>query len=401
MKGVLIGLAALTLWCGGASAGPVSSTATLSFAVAAGISDYDFFVGPLGGGICLGNRRVTDPKEDGGIAWSPDGRRVAFFRATGTLTADVFVADADGSHLWNLTRGAAQYSWAPTWSPDGERVLYIASNDTTEELMTVRPDGTGRTPVPGTLVDPNDQLQSPDWSPDGQWIGYSLTDGLHLIRPDGSDARFLLPDAIGFSWSADGRRIAFTRNGDLAIANADGSGVRLVTHTPNALEGGAEWSPDGTQLVYTSADNAPRGEQGPGDHIYLADAEGGRRREIYGPRGVGGWSPAWRPAAPPIRSRPCAILGTRHADRIVGTPKGDLIYAGQGNDVVHAGGGDDIIVGDVPFSAHPGKDRLFGGTGRDYIDSYDGRRDLANGGPGRDRGMFDRHDRVRSIETRG
>ena len=79
------------------------------------------------------------------------------------------------------------------------------------------------------------------------------------------------------------------------------------------------------------------------------------------------------------------------------------LVAGEGEPLVlvHGLGGDDIIVGDVPFSAHPGKDRLFGGTGRDYIDSYDGRRDLANGGPGRDRGMFDRHDRVRSIETRG
>ena len=61
-----------------------------------------------------------------------------------------------------------------------------------------------------------------------------------------------------------------------------------------------------------------------------------------------------------------------------------------GNDVVHGRGGDDIIVGDVPFSAHPGKDRLFGGPGRDFVDSNDGRRDLVDGGPGRDRGIFDR-----------
>jgi dipeptidyl aminopeptidase/acylaminoacyl peptidase len=396
VKGVLVGLAVLALWCGGASAGP-ATTATLSFALAAGVSDFGFE--PLGGGICLGSRRVTDPKPDDGAAWSPDGTRVAFYRQTGTLTADVFVVDADGSHVQNLSRGTANFSWAPTWSPDGSRIAYVASDDTKEQLVTIRPDGSDRQPIPGTAVDPNRQLRSPDWSPDGHWIGYSLTDGLHLIRPDGSDPRFLLGDALGFSWSADGARIAFTRDGDLAIAAADGTDVRFVTRTPWALEGGAEWSPDGSRLVYTSVDNAPRGVQGPGDHMYLADGDGLHRRELLGPRGA--WNPAWRPAASAIRTRPCVLLGTPRADRIVGTAKGELIVAGRGNDIVHGRGGDDIIVGDIPFSSRPGHDRLDGGPGRDFIDSYDGRRDVVNGGPGRDRGMFDRHDRVRSIEKRG
>ena len=95
------------------------------------------------------------------------------------------------------------------------------------------------------------------------------------------------------------------------------------------------------------------------------------------------------------------VRGTRHADRLVGTLKGDLIWAGLGNDIVHGGGGDDVIVGDVPYSAHPGRDRLYGGGGHDFIDANDGRRDLVNGGPGKDRAMFDRHDRVRSIEKQG
>jgi len=86
---------------------------------------------------------------------------------------------------------------------------------------------------------------------------------------------------------------------------------------------------------------------------------------------------------------------------LVGSAKGDLILAGGGNDVVRGRGGDDIIVGDVPFARARGKDRLFGGPGRDYIDSYDGRRDVVDGGSGRDRGISDRHDLVRSVERYG
>lgn len=401
MRPVAVAIACIALSAGFASGSPTALRPTLSFTVAPGVSEHGF--APLGGGICLGNRRVTEPRADGGIAWSPDGSRVAFYRQTGPLTADVFVADADGGRLRNLTQRSAEFSWAPDWSPDGSRIVYVAGDRDVARLVTVRPDGSDRQPVPGTAVDPTYQLQGPQWSPDGSLIGYTLTDGIHVIRPDGSNGRLLLAQAYGFNWSPDGRRIVFSRDRDLALAESDGSDVVFVTRTPRLFEGAAEWSPEGSRMVYVAIDETdPKLGNGPGDHMYIADANGRNRRILQGPRGVTAWTPAWRPAAPlPMGSRPCALLGTRRSDVLVGTAKGDLILAGRGNDVVHGKGGDDIIVGDVPFGRRPGKDRLYGGPGRDFIDSYDGRRDLVNGGPGRDRGVFDRHDRVRSIERYG
>jgi dipeptidyl aminopeptidase/acylaminoacyl peptidase len=398
---VIITAAAALVGGVGASASSVARTPTLSFTVAPGVSGYGFT--PLGGGICLGGRRITDPAADGGIAWSPDGSRVAFFRQTGTLTADVFVTDADGSHLRNLTHGSAQFSWAPDWSPDGTRIVYMAFDPNVEQLVTVRPDGSGAEIVPNTAVDPTRQLGAPQWFPDGSVLGFTLTDGIHVIRPDGSGSRLLLADAAGFDWSPDGRRIAFTRGGDLALADSDGSNVSFVTHTPNLLEGTAEWSPDGSRMVYVSIDETdPKVGNGPGDHMYIADGDGRNRRVLHGPRGVPAWSAAWRPAAPqPRGTRPCVLLGTRHGDVLVGTPKGHLIFAGGGNDVVRGRGGNDIIVGDTPFVKGAGNDRLFGGPGRDFVDSQDGRSDVVDGGAGRDRGLFDRRDRVRSIERYG
>ena len=122
---------------------PAARRPTLSFMVGRRASRTRGFE-PLGGGICLGNRRVTEPKADGGIAWSPDGSRVAFYRQTGTLTADVFVADADGGNLRNLTRGKAQFSWAPDWSPDGSRSSTWPPTRTSSGSSPVRPDGSGR-----------------------------------------------------------------------------------------------------------------------------------------------------------------------------------------------------------------------------------------------------------------
>lgn len=401
MRLVALGALCLVLTAGSAAGSLPAPRPKLSFAIDAGVSDRGF--APLGGGICLDGRRVTEPKPDGGISWSPDGRRVAFYRQTETLTADVFVADEDGGHLRNLSRGAGQFSWAPDWSPDGSRIAYVATDPHVERLLTVRPDGSDRRAVPGVTAGPNDRLGEPHWSPDGAFIGYTLNESLYVVRPDGSEQRLVLADVVGFDWSPDGRRIVFTRDRDLAIANSDGTGATFVTRTPDLHEGGAEFSPDGSRLVYVAVDETdPKVENGPGDHMYLADATGRNKRELLGPRGVVAWSPAWRPAARlPRGTRPCALLGTSRDDVLVGTARGELIYGRGGNDVIRGRGGNDIIVGDVPFARLRGKDRLYGGAGQDFVDSYDGRRDLVNGGSGHDRGIYDRHDRVRSIESYG
>ena len=398
-------LAALAGLClvaavGGAEGSPATLRPTLSFTVDSGVSSHGFV--PLGGGICLGNRRVTEPRLDGGIAWSPNGSQVAFYRQ-GRLTADVLVADADGSHLRNLTPGGTDFSWAPDWSPDGSRIVFVESDGGGARLVTIRSDGSDRRIVPGTSAGPNDLLRTPRWTPDGTSIGYTLTDGIHVIRSDGTGGRLLLADAEGLDWSPDGQRLLFTRDRDLALADADGTDVAFVTRTPKRHEGGAEWSPDGSRMVYVAIDETdPKAEDGPGDGMFVADANGRNKREVRGPRGVLFWGPSWRPAAPlPSRTRPCALLGTSRDDVLVGTARGELIYGRGGNDVIRGRGGDDIIVGDVPFARARGKDRLFGVPGRDFIDSYDGRRDLVDGGAGRDRGLSDRHDRLRSVERDG
>jgi Tol biopolymer transport system component len=51
----------------------------------------------------------TDP------AWSPDGSRIAFRR--GLLVGDIYVVNADGSHLRNLTRTPKLDERQPAWQP--------------------------------------------------------------------------------------------------------------------------------------------------------------------------------------------------------------------------------------------------------------------------------------------
>jgi hypothetical protein len=62
----------------------------------------------------------------------------------------------------------------------------------------------------------------------------------------------VLQDAQDAAYSPDGTLIAFARSGDLSVANSDGSGQRQVVTTPNVVEWGPSWSPDGLTLVYSA-----------------------------------------------------------------------------------------------------------------------------------------------------
>jgi len=72
------------------------------------------------------------------------------------------------------------------------------------------------------------------------------------FAPDGTRTT-LIGDAQDAAYSPDGTRVAFVRGGDLWLANADGSGRRRLVSTPNVVEWGPSWLPDGRTLVYTAS----------------------------------------------------------------------------------------------------------------------------------------------------
>ena len=60
---LLLAALGLSLAAGLGHASPTVRGPTLSYEVGLNVTDYDIFEGPLGGGICLGGRRITDPKD--------------------------------------------------------------------------------------------------------------------------------------------------------------------------------------------------------------------------------------------------------------------------------------------------------------------------------------------------
>jgi hypothetical protein len=158
--------------------------------------DYCYFTGLYLVAASPGGERIRIPVPDliraGDLAWSPDGRRLAFTCYFEWGNQDVCVVDADGRSFRRLTDDPAA-DLAPDWSPDG---LWIAfSTDRHQpgrpEISLVDPDGQRMTRVrPGTPG------SDPAWSPDGSTIAFGSCPapadcGLFLMSPDGSHLRRL------------------------------------------------------------------------------------------------------------------------------------------------------------------------------------------------------------------
>jgi Tol biopolymer transport system component len=232
-----------------------------------------------------GRRVLARDAEPGGLAWSPDGRKLAFVGLRAGLP-DVFVTNADGSGRRNLSHGDDyEADLAPAWSPDGQRIAFVrsASPQSDSQVYVVNADGSrmrrlASETAPALVV----------WSPDGSSLLVATFPGfptveLYLVNADGSGQRKLTTierlDGMPV-WSPDGRRIAFSMHSAIYVINPDGSGLHRLTHHGTQ----PAWSPDGRTIAFAS-------RHGKYSEIYLMNADGTNQRKLTS-RGT---HPLWSP----------------------------------------------------------------------------------------------------------
>lgn len=103
--------------------------------------------------------------------WSPDGRYIAFDGTLGMSQFEIFIMNADGSGMRQVTvhpKGAGGYNKCPSWSPDGKRLVYFSTDRSDmpgPDIFITNVDGSGETKLTQGPTDLNYGGFYPDWSP--------------------------------------------------------------------------------------------------------------------------------------------------------------------------------------------------------------------------------------------
>lgn len=201
-------------------------------------------------------RRLTDDPAtfDVSPAWSPDGSQIAFSRGPEMGPSQIYVMDADGTDVRQLTQGSGS-DRNPAWSPDGTRIAFARSGNYGYEVYVMDADGSNVVAMTSVAAE---SAPSPAWSPDGSQIALDVDGAIHVMSVDGTGPRRLSPELprgvldMRPSWSPDGTQIAFERytnedvaatgeDGDIWTIDADGTDATRVTHGP-AIDSWPQWA---------------------------------------------------------------------------------------------------------------------------------------------------------------
>ncbi len=177
-----------------------------------------------------GAHRVIPYSDTCCVQWSPDSKRLTYFRGNLKLGGGIFTAEADGSNITEIVQG-----FNPSWSPDGSRIAYTTCQPNTSTCGLFLFDLKSKTPTILT----HDNGANPQWSPRGDRLVYQADDGKGHVN--------------------------------VFMVNADGSGIKQMT-TGKGNDGQPNWSRDGNFIVWRSDQN------GAGWAIFAMRADGSTPR---------------------------------------------------------------------------------------------------------------------------
>ena len=218
-----------------------ASLATFAYSASNEARDYELYLDGAGA-------LVAGPGADGGPAWSPDGRWLAFTSAR-TGQGDLYLLD-----LQDVTAPPRRITSAPTsaelyaaWAPSGGRLAYVGHRDSGDQIFVIDDI---RAPAPRAVAALGHTQTRPRFSPDGQWLAFYSNhrdpkrfDLMVLSTTTPAATPTLLAEGVvlntrGPAWSPDSRHLIFVRDDDdqldpvwAAPVTAPASARRIQTGT--------------------------------------------------------------------------------------------------------------------------------------------------------------------------
>jgi Tol biopolymer transport system component len=226
--------------------------------------------GPYTIDLDTGEATPLDLPDAYGYAVSPDGAKLAYNSGGDPGTRGrVYVADADGTNVREITTPGVGDALGPAWSPDGS-LLVFQGHDFGRQIgnLFVVEVATGQVRQVTDLGEGTAEwwFLSPVFSPDGETILFQMARGSDLdtrwdlwsVPVAGGEPTIVRHDASFGVYSPNGQTIAYLdapRDGrtsgwtsSLWIADADGGNPRLLVDGEFDF---VRWSPDGTRIAYS------------------------------------------------------------------------------------------------------------------------------------------------------
>ncbi|HLY17045.1 MAG TPA: PDZ domain-containing protein [Bryobacteraceae bacterium] len=180
---------------------------------------------------------VTVPAEKGDIrnltnspavadrdpAWSPDGKRIAWFSDESGEYA-LHIRDQNG--MGDVTKinlgNPSSYFYSPVWSPDSKKVVY---SDKRLNLWYVEIDKGTPVKIDTDYYDSPFHTLNPAWAPDSKWVAYTrqLPSHLHAVYIYGLESGKSNQVTDGFSdalyadWDKGGKYLYLTASTDVGL----------------------------------------------------------------------------------------------------------------------------------------------------------------------------------------
>lgn len=213
---------------------------------------------------------TTDRANDVFPAWSPDGSQITFSsdrHDKGNL--DVYVMNADGTGVTQLTDSPGE-DRGTSWTSDGEVIVFHsarnASADHTFDIFTMNADGSNETMIfengSAAYVCGDSTNGIIVFNSSGDPLGTNPEGDFEIFTMDmtGGNVFQVTDNAVldsGPKWSPDCSTISYNSldgGGSLDVhrINADGTGDVNLTNTPGVFDAFSAWSPDGTEIVFSS-----------------------------------------------------------------------------------------------------------------------------------------------------